>query len=148
MLTELNNFTKAFAFGADGPLRRLGGELLRKVVSLQWPKNKVYPRVINALLMTNLSSSKVSDGICRLLTPMALNRFASKRLEAMLQQVETTMENARQVCDRLQLAAHHQALLLGQLAVRCVTHFKKVEKEHDNVKFSSSDAISAAPKCV
>ena len=144
LLTELNNFTKAFAFGADGPLRRLGGELLHKVVSLQWPKNKVYPRVINALLMTNLSSSKTMDGICRLLTPASLSELTGKSIEAKIQKAEDVMERAREVCERLGLEAHHKTRVLGQLDVRCITHIKKLEKEHENIKFQTLDAISEA----
>ncbi|MDA8582877.1 hypothetical protein N9L68_01565 [bacterium] len=144
LLTELNNFTKTFAFCADGPLRRLGGELLHKVVSLQWPKNKVYPRVINALLMTNLSSTKAPDGICRLLTPASLSELTSKGIERKVQNAEEVMEHARDVCVKLGVAAHHKTKLLGQLDVRCITHIKKIEKEHEHIKFQSLERITEA----
>ena len=144
LLTELNNFTKAFAFGADGPLRRLGGGCLHKVVSLQWPKNKVYPRVINALLMTNFSSSKTMDGICRLLTPASLSELTGKSIEAKIQKAEDVMGRARDVCERLGLEAHHKTKVLAQLDVRCITHIKKLEREHETIKFQTLDAISEA----
>lgn len=35
LLTTLNNFTKTLVVGVVGPLRRLGGDYLHKVVSLQ-----------------------------------------------------------------------------------------------------------------
>ena len=144
LLTELNNFTKTFAFGVDGPLRRLGGEFLHKVVSLQWSKNKVYPRVINALLMTNLSSSKASDGICRLLTPASLSQLTGKGMEPKVQKAEEVMEHARDVCEKLEVEAHQRTKLLGQLDVRCITHIMKIEKEHENVKFQTLDRITEA----
>ena len=144
LLTELNNFTKTFAFGADGPLRHLGGEFLHKVVSLQWSKNKVYPRVINALLMTNLSSSKASDGICRLLTPTSLAQLTGKGMEPKVQKAEEVMEHARDVCEKLEVEAHQRTKLLGQLDVRCITHIMKIEKEHENVKFQTLDRITEA----
>ena len=144
MLTELNNFKNAFAFGVDGPLRRLGGDFLHKFVSLQWPKNKVFPRVINALLMTNLSSSKTMDGICRLLTPASLNELTNKSIEAKVQKAEEVMEHAREVCERLGLEAHHRTRVLGQLDVRCITHIKKIERKRENINFQTLDAISEA----
>ena len=107
---------------------------------------RVGPKAVDPkLLLSKLISVRQSCATSATsLTPMALNEFTTKN-EAMLQQAETTMENARQVCDRLQLAPRHRTLLLGQLDVRCITHFKKIEKEHENVKYASFDAISEAP---
>ena len=117
---------------------------MNRVVSLKFPHNKSYPRVINALLMTNLSSSKTMDGICRLLTPASLTELTGKTMEPKVQKAEAVMEHAREVCEKLGLEPHHRTKLLGQLDVRCITHIKKLEKEHENVKFSSLDAITEA----
>ena len=70
ILDDLNNFLKAFACDEKGPLRTLGGEIIVKVNSLRWSAMRC-PRVKNACLMTNLASSKVSDGICKLFATIA-----------------------------------------------------------------------------
>ena len=69
LIEGLSKCIKTFACSEKGALRTLGGEYIAMVVSLDWGPAMKCPRVMTACLEGNLASSKVSDGICKLILP-------------------------------------------------------------------------------
>ena len=142
LLAELNMFMKTFACAADGPLRSLGGEFIGKVNSLEWGASMKCPRVLNACLMTNLASSKVSDGICKLLLPNNLGVLTNKSNRAIVANTERCMEDARKLADKLGAPDAMKILHVGKLDTRCILFLCKKGKEAEGRVFESIDEIS------
>jgi len=79
LITELSMFQKAFACNEQGVSRVPGGEFFNKLCSLQWGVAGKCPCLLLAAAEANLASpaNRISDGICRLVTPGALAALTS-----------------------------------------------------------------------
>jgi len=143
LLQDLNDFLKAFACNEDGPLRVLGGEYIAKVASLNWGKSVKYPFVQNACLMTNLSSPKVSDGVCKLIAPSSLSALLHKDNLAKVHEADQLMQDARKLCKELGIRAAVRTHALGKLDTRCILHIVKKAKDAGDIEFDNLNAIAA-----
>ena len=75
ILEELSLFAKAFAPNAN---KSCGSEFFAKLNGINWGKGIKKPFVINAAVCANLTSPKIVDGICKLLTPASLSALTNK----------------------------------------------------------------------
>ena len=144
ILADLNNFLKAFACDEKGALRTLGGEFIGKLNTIAWGKATKCPRIKNACLMANLGSTKVSDGICKLLLPAHLNMLVSKENREAVLKAEQLMEDARSICDSVCQDAGIRVHALGLLDTRCALHLCKKGKDGEGRVFDSLDEIGDA----
>ena len=125
-------------------MRTLGGEFIGKVNTLSWGKATKCPRIKNACLMANLGSTKVSNGICKLLLPAHLSMLIAKEKRETVMKAEELMENARKICDSLCPDAGIRVHAIGLLDTRCVLHICKKGKEGEGRVFESLDEIGDA----
>ena len=135
---------KAFACDEKGALRTLGGEFIGKLNTLSWGKATRCPRIKNACLMANLGSTKVSDGICKLLLPAHLNMLLAKENRELVMKAELLMENARALCDAMIDDSGIRVHALGLLDTRCILFICKKGKEGEGRVFDSLDEIGDA----
>ena len=133
----LSKFIKTFACSEKGALRTLGGEYIANVVSLDWGPAMKCPRVLSACIEGNLASSKVSDGICKLITPGRLDLLTRKTNRSKVLEAEKLMEDARSLCSRLGVADHVRVKKLGLLDSRCIYHICNKGKEAEGKDFNN-----------
>ena len=91
LLNDLGSFQKAFGCGEKGAARALGSEFISKVSSLNFGVGVKLPYLKNACLKANLQSSKVVDGVCKLLYPSHVGALAAEKKRELAKSVEQLM---------------------------------------------------------
>ena len=99
LLHALDAFAKR-----HGENRRLGEEFLAAVVNLKFMDSAQFPRVIDAVITTNLVSEKVVDGVARTLTKTDLNGLVAKAKLPFVKAAERHLEEAEGLCRSLRIA--------------------------------------------
>lgn len=96
MLHALDSFAKR-----HGENRRLGEEFLSAIVTLKFPEDAVFPRVIDSLLAANLVSQKVVDGVARSITKTDVSAISSKPKVPLVKEAEAHLAEANRICEAL-----------------------------------------------
>ena len=114
-----------------GASRILGAENWNSVTDLSLPSaTTTYPHLRCALLVANLISPKVVDGVARHLMKGDVDSMKQKKLQPTVSQLETDLAHAWDVTIKLggegRLPFPHQEY--GRFACRQVLHFMKKSK--------------------
>jgi hypothetical protein len=146
LITELSMFQKAFACNEQGVSRVLGGEFFNKLCNLQWGVAGKCPYLLLAAAEANLASpaNRISDGICRLVTPGALAALTSAENRATAKAAERLMTDARTLCKSMSVPESLRVRLVGKLDVRIVCHMCKVSKIAEGRVFKGIGEIAKA----
>ena len=91
LLHDLSSFQKAFGCGEKGAARALGSEFISRVSGLNFGVGVKLPYLKNACLKANLQSSKVVDGVCKLLYPSHVGALAAEKKRELAKSVEQLM---------------------------------------------------------
>ena len=85
-----------------------------------WSKTSKYPWTRTCLVMANLTSPNVEDGLAKLLTKSDVTRLCSKASNAMVSTMEESVEQAQSIVNLLKHKLDPDAELapLGRLCVR------------------------------
>ena len=92
-----------------GENRRLSEKLLGAIVSLKFPEDAIYPRMIDALLATNLISEKVVDGVARTLTKTDVAGLSSKNKLPYVKEAEAHLDEASRISCALRATQAEQS---------------------------------------
>ena len=109
---------------------------------MDWGPAMKCPRVLTACLEGNLASSKVSDGICKLLLPTHLDILTRKPNRSKVLEAEKLMEDARALCLKLDVPDHVRVKQLGLLDIRCIYYICNKGKEAEGREFKSIKDIA------
>ena len=148
---QLIHFLSGFA-KQYGESLKLGLEFMKAITDLQMPSQKsVFVHLRTAVLATQLTTTKVVDGIARLITKADVNNFKTKPMQAQVELVETLLDTAwMELQDLLAsgLASEMQASkLYGLLCIRFVLFMtKKAKWGIDITEWASLEAIFEAYK--
>jgi len=141
IIVWLDNFAKTFA-----PHAILGSEFLQSVCDVEFPDLKVFPIIRQALVATNLVSSKRVDGISRCIVKSDVTKLASKDKVGTLEVAE------KACCDlaeflTLQVSANRldsktDVSIYGRFLVRLALHMTAKSKSWlDNKEFDNLDDL-------
>ena len=95
LLHDLSSFQEAFGCGEKGASRALGSEFISRVSGLSFGVGVKLPYLKNACLKANLQSSKVVDGVCKLLLPGHVQLLALDKNRALTKSAAKLMEDYR-----------------------------------------------------
>ena len=143
---QLIHFLSGFA-KQYGESLKLGQEFMKAITDLAMPSQKsVFVHLRTAVLAAQLTTTKVVDGIARLITKADVNNFKTKPMQAQVELVETLLDTAwRELQELLAsgLASEMQASkLYGLLCIRFVLFLtKKAKWGIDTTEWSSLEAI-------
>jgi hypothetical protein len=148
---QLIHFLSGFA-KQYGESLKLGQEFMKAITELQMPSQKsVFVHLRTAVVAAQLTTTKVVDGIARLITKADVNSFKTKPMQAQVEQVETLLDNAWKELQELlaaEVASDEQASkLYGLLCIRFVLFLtKKAKWGIDTTEWASLEAIFQAYK--
>ena len=146
LLEELSEFYKSFGCSEHGATRKLGAEFASRLASLSWGPGERFPFVVLACMETNLWSSKIVDGICKLISVTNLSSLTTKANKSMVVEADELMNSVRLLCDGMHVARAIRTKLVGRCDVRCVLFmFKKLKEGGEKLPIASlSDVAQAA----
>ena len=109
-------------------------------------KTTRHPRLRNALILTNLTSPKLEDGIAKLITKTDVNSLCQKASLEKTKVLETRLEQGSSIVEALlaqgKLKPDEELGALGRFHVRLVLHALDKEKHgREQTKYKSVDAI-------
>ena len=112
-------------------------------------KTTKHPRLRNALILTNLTSPRLEDGIAKLITKSDVTSLSSKGSLGKAQILETRLEQGSSIVEALlaqgKLVPDQELGALGRFHVRLVLHALDKEKHgREQKKYASVDAICSA----
>ena len=140
LLHALDAFAKR-----HGENRRLGEEFLVTVVNLKFMGAAQFPRVIDAVITTNLVSEKVVDGVARTLTKTDLTGLVAKTKLPLIKAAERHLDEAEFVCRSLRLAGIDENWCTneeGLFKVRVGAHLcGKGKSTFDGIVYPNIEAI-------
>jgi len=141
IIAWLDNFAKTFA-----PHAVLGSEFLQSVCDVEFPNLKVLPIIRQALLATNLVSTKRVDGISRCLVKGDVSKLANKDMVGTLEVAEKACCDLAEFltlqasANRIDSKAH--VSIYGKFLVRLALHMTgKSKSGFDNREFDNLDAL-------
>ena len=141
VIRKLDDFAKKYAAN-----RRMGEEFVSAVVDVKFSTTRAFPLLRSAMIATNLTASKVVDGVARLLTKSDVLQMSSlkkrgdvERLEDELARVDAAVSQLR---SREFLKHSQQIELEGRFMVRACAHIAgKGKQTFEKVDYSSIDEV-------
>ena len=96
LLLKLDAFAKQF-----GENRCLGEEFIFSIVRVKFPNDSVFPRIRDACMATNLTATKVVDGVARLLTKTDIIGLTGKLKYDAVVQCDKQLTRAAAIADAI-----------------------------------------------
>ena len=102
--------------------------------------------MVLACMEANSRSSKIVDGICKLISVTNLSSLTTKANKSMVVEADELMNGVRLLCDGTRGAMAIRTKLVGRCDVRCVLFmFKKLKEGGEKLPIASlSDVAQAA----
>jgi hypothetical protein len=145
---QLVHFLAGFA-KLYGESLKLGQEFMKAITELQMPSQKsAFIHLRTAVLATQLTTTKVVDGIASLIKKADVNSFRGKTLQPLCEQVETMLDTAWNELGGMLTAGTATEIqthrLYGMLCIRFVLFLtKKAKWGIDTKEYKSLEAIFA-----
>ncbi len=111
------------------------------IVSLSWGKGERFPYLQHAAVCANLIAPKVTDGICKLLSPTNLSALTSKENRKLATEAESVMLESRELCQALNIPEAIRVKCVGRLDVRCIYLITQKGKEGEGRVLKSISEI-------
>jgi len=124
---ELCQLTKILCPKPDeykASMGHLGQNFLSKIAALKWPGLMECPRVRNATVLANIMSpvDKIDSGRYTLISPADVASLNAKKTITKVGEIESIMNDARELCKKLKTDEATKLKLVGSLDVRLVMH--------------------------
>ena len=148
---QLIHFLSGFAKQYGGSLK-LGQEFMQAITELAIPSQmSLFVHLRTAVLAAQLTTTKVVDGIAKLITKADVNSFRSKPMQAAVEQVEGFLDIAWKELQQLEAenttSEIQTSKLYGLLGIRFVLFLtKKAKWGIDTTEWASLEAIFEAYK--
>ena len=144
LLVELQLFTKSHVRAA-GP-RACGVDFWNKLNGLKFGGTERYPYVMLSMVEANLHSPKVSDGLCKLISPTALSGLTNATNRENVRLAEQLMHHARRILETMGISEEPRVSLIGRLDVRCALFLTKMGKS--GLEGKAYDSLAAIAEVV